>query len=131
MKKRPAAPNGDHHDEDGYLCLKGDLFWRWRALDAETRTAQMALERATSKIQAEIDKNPALKELLADKAAAAGAVSAAMSELRTVQADIEEKMGLSIKDCSFDDKTGRLYVHAPDGTKEPVKPAKRSRRKAT
>jgi hypothetical protein len=31
-------------DEDGFLCLTGDRFWKWRAVDVELRAGLVELD---------------------------------------------------------------------------------------
>jgi hypothetical protein len=133
MKKRPSKDAGSTAssfvDDEGVLCLKGDLFWKWRALDAELRSLQLEVSSTQAKIVVEIDKHPQLKELFSAKAALAGQLSVAQTELTNVQAEIEKLLGVSLKDCAFDDKTGRIYNLAADGSRgEPRRLQKRTPR---
>ena len=129
--KNPSI-NPDITDEDGILCLKGDLFWKWRALDSELRTATIELEQTKANISIEIAKHQVLAELISKQAGLVGQVSVAKGELLNVQAEIEKKMSVKLADCAFDDKTGRLYNLAEDGTRgAPVKPKARRVRKTT
>lgn len=117
-------------DEDGFLVVPTPLLWRWRAHEAELRSATLEMEQAQAFISSEIEKNPTLKEWLAKKAALVGQMSNAKSEVSTIQALIETTMGVSLKDCAFDDKTGRLYNLAEDGSQgTPKKPVKKPRSK--
>jgi hypothetical protein len=116
-------------DAEGFLCLTGDRLWKWRALDAELRAGQTELERLSGAIQAEIGKHADLANMIQQKAALGGTVSVAKSELLAVQAQIEAEMGVSLKECAFDDKTGRLYHLTTDGARgEAVRAAKRPRK---
>jgi hypothetical protein len=116
-------------DAEGFLCLTGDRLWKWRALDAELRAGQTELERLSGAIQAEISKHADLANMIQQKAALGGTVSVAKSELLAVQAQIEAEMGVSLKECAFDDKTGRLYHLTTDGSRgEAVRAAKRPRK---
>ena len=119
-------------DEDGILCLKGDLFWKWRALDSELRAATSELTQVKSDISIEIAKHSALAEMISRQAGLIGQVSVAKGELLNVQAEIEKKLSVKLTDCAFDDKTGRLYNLAEDGSRgAPVKPKARRARKTT
>jgi hypothetical protein len=124
--KKQAVVTPDIVDDEGILCLKGPLFWKWRALDAEYRTATMSMAHVKSKIEAEINKSPILMALFSEHAGLAGQISVAKNELMNVHLEIETHMGISLKDCAFDDKTGRLYNLSSDGARsEPVKPKDR------
>jgi len=132
-KKNGTVPDATKHvDDDGFLCLKGDLFWRWRALDAELRAAIAEMESAQQQIQVEIAKQPELSALLQRKAALAGTISTAKTELLTVQGEIENALGISLKEHAFDDKTGRLYNLTAEGSQgDPMKPKSRRQKSAS
>lgn len=132
-KKNGTVPDATKHvDDEGFLCLKGDLFWRWRALDAELRAALAEMESAQQQIQVEIAKQPELSALLQKKAALAGTISTAKTELLTVQGEIENTLGISLKEHAFDDKTGRLYnLTAGSSQGDPVKPRSRKQKSAS
>jgi hypothetical protein len=117
-------------DEDGFLCLTGDRLWKWRAHDAELRTATLELESLKQRIAHEVSRHPELSALLGQQAGAMGAVSTARAELSAVQTEIEKEFGVSLAECAFDDKTGRLYHLKEDGERgEPMKTkAKRNKR---
>jgi hypothetical protein len=131
-----SVPRDDFIDEEGVLCLRGSLFWKWRALDAELKSVTIEIEQTQTRISMEIAKNKELSDLMSHRSALAGQVSVAKTELANVQTEIEALMGISLKDCAFDDKTGRLYNLSPDGTRgepatPPVKQTKRRVRKVT
>lgn len=123
---QPALPV----DEDGFLCLTGDRLWKWRALDAELRAGLVELDSVKRQIAAEVAKNPELGGLLSKQGELMGAISMSRSELTVVQGEIEKQFNVSLKECAFDDKTGRLYNLKEDGERgEPMKTrAKRSKR---
>lgn len=123
---KPALPV----DEDGFLCLTGDRLWKWRALDAELRAGLVELDSVKRQIAAEVAKNPELGGLLSKQGELMGAISMSRSELTVVQGEIEKQFNVSLKECAFDDKTGRLYNLKEDGERgEPMKTkAKRSKR---
>jgi hypothetical protein len=122
----------EYIDEDGCLCVKGEKLWKWRALDSELRTLTIELERASEKINALIAATPELAKLYGDRAGLAGQVSAARGELTNVQQEIEKAIGVSLKECAFDDKSGRIYNLSPDGERgDPVKSPKKRRPRKT
>jgi hypothetical protein len=118
-------------DSEGYLCIPNPLLWKWRALDAELRAHTFEMDQVKSRISAEISKNSVLAGLFGSQAGLSGQISVAKGELNNVLAEIEALLGVSLKDCAFDDKTGRLYNLAENGTRgEPVQlPKKRRVRK--
>jgi hypothetical protein len=125
-RKKFAQPSGV--DAEGYLLIEGTRLWKWRALDAELRVAQAELESVSQHLQVEIAKHPEISALLQRKAALAGTISSAKTELLNVQQEIEVYLGVPLKTCSFDDKTGRVYNLGHDGAiGEPIKARKQPR----
>jgi hypothetical protein len=130
----PPNPDLDIVDEDGFLCLKGNRLWKWRALEAELRAELLELDSVKQRIQIEISKNPELPPLLTRQAELASSISQAKAEVLGLQGEIEQLFGVSLKECAFDDKTGRLYNLSDGGERgDPVKPkiSKRSPRKTS
>jgi|ERR1051325_102308 hypothetical protein len=115
-------------DEDGFYCLKGDLLWKYRAISAEYEKVQAQVLSNNLAIRNEIEKHPELKKLYEDKGALTAASSVALGELTTVQEEIEKKLGLSLRNCGINDKTGRVFVINPDGTEVPRAPDKKGRK---
>lgn len=109
-------------DDEGNFCLSGDRLWKYRALDAELRTAMIALDSVKREIAAEIAKHPELTSLMGKQLECFGALGTAKAEFTTFQAEIEALFGVSLKECAFDDRTGRLH-HLSDGG-EPGDPMK-------
>lgn len=131
-KEQPTTTPDIGLDADGVLCLRGALFWKWRALDAELRTAALELEQTQTRIATEIAKNTELAALINTKAALAGQLTTARAELNTVQEEIQGYINVSLKDCAFDDKTGRLYNLTTDkAASTPLKPPKHRVRKTS
>jgi hypothetical protein len=128
-KTTPAPKPVPPTDEDGFLCLKGDRLWRWRAHDAELRAAIAEMDVVKVQVAAEIAKTPGLGALLGKQGELGAAISLAKSELMKVHAEIEEEFGVSLKECAFDDKTGRLYHLTESGERgAPLEQKKTKRR---
>ncbi len=132
--KAVATPDLSLVDEDGFLCLKGDRLWKWRALEAALRAAQAEMDSVQQRLQIEVAKNPELPPLFAKKIELANNISMAKTEVLALQAEIEKVFGVSLTECAFDDKTGRLYNLNDAGDRgEPVKASavKRSSKKTS
>jgi hypothetical protein len=127
-KKAAEVVSSPNMDSEGFLCIQGTTLWKWRALDAELRALLSEMEQVKARVSAEIAKHQELASLFGIQAGLAGQISVAKGELNSVQSEIESQLGVPLKDCAFDDKTGRLYNLAQDGTRgEPVKPPKKRR----
>ena len=131
----PAAnPLGDLVDDDGFYCVKGELLWKYRAASSEFENTQLRLANNKAALIAEMAKHPEIKALRDEQAALLGASSTAMRELEEVQKQISEKLGVDLKNCGIDDKTGRIHiVDTATGRTEPLapaKPGKKTRRSA-
>jgi hypothetical protein len=123
-KKSTTAPasNGEHLDSDGFLCLKGALFWKWRAVDAEYRNTEMAYKEKVRVVAEEIQKHPELVKAMAERDAIGVAVKARAKEVQEVYADIEKEYGIKLGEgFSIDDTTGRMY-QLDNGQRTPVAP---------
>lgn len=116
-------------DEDGFSALKDEVFWRWRALDAECRAHQMELSMLGQKIESELQANPPLAKLFTRKATAGNELSVAKAALNDLLANVTGVTGIPAPDLIINDKTGRLYAVAADGKEpQPVAPAQRARK---
>lgn len=111
-------------DEEGFLCLRGVRLWKWRALSAEHRASTLELRFLNQEIRQEIDRHPELKALLERQRELLADASQVKAELDAARLEIESAFGVSLNQCSFDDKTGRLYNLAADG--QPTPSAKES-----
>ena len=109
-------------DAEGFLCLSGDLFWKYRALDSDYARAQLELLQVKANIKAEIDRCPALKDLLAREGNLLAKSALALNELQMVNLEIEGCLGISLENCAIDDRTGRVYDLNPDGEKTAKRP---------
>lgn len=111
-------------DDDGVLVLQGELFWKWRALDADIRRTKIEADAKQAAIDAEIAKLPELKRLIDERHGLVREHAQHSLEMRSVHAEMEKLLGVEVKNISVDDKTGRVHVLAADGTPSPAKPAK-------
>ena len=109
----PVASKPRHVDADGFLCLQGAHLWKWRALDAELRAAAVELVSTEHKILAVVAQHEQLSSLIQQKAGFAAVISHTRTEIQNTQAEIEKDLGISLKNYSFDDKTGRLHDLTP------------------
>jgi hypothetical protein len=118
-------------DTDGVICLRGELLWKYRAVDAEYRNILLAIGQKDSAIRLEIQKNRTLSALMAEKETLQVSKKSHEVELNEVHSSIESVLGISLKECAIDDKTGRVFSFAEDGKTIPLlAKKKRSPRKS-
>lgn len=123
------VPSAAPLDDEGFYCIKGEPLWKYRAHQAEFDTIQHKLLLNKQAIRAVMEANPELKRLFEEQAELLRASSTAMTDLSAVNTQIEKMLGVSLKNCGIDDKTGRVHELSPDGTSAPLGPVKKSRRK--
>jgi len=119
-------------DNEGVLCLRGEMFWKFKAVDAEHRRAVAELAESTRKLSEAIDKNPEIKALYTARQRLLGEVSTAKNALAETSEALEKQMGVSLRECSIDDETGRVYRILPSGPVPlvPVPPSKKTQRRS-
>lgn len=97
-------------DEGGYLALRGELFWKWRALNADFTNATHALAQRRTEFEQMLAATPPLVSKRDEVHAASQALAQAKRDLDEVQQAIGTQLGIDLKDCAIDDSTGRLHV---------------------
>jgi hypothetical protein len=96
--------------EDSFLYLKGELLWKYRAVDAEYRNFMLALNMKKQEVQNEFDKHPELAKLIRERDYLLSQASIHAKEVQEVNMQIEKELKVELKNCSIDDKTGRIFV---------------------
>jgi hypothetical protein len=131
------AASHPYVDAEGFLCLHGELLWKFRAVDAEYRNLVLGVEAKRNLIAEEIKKHPELAQMLAERDAITQQANAYLGEVRAVQAEIEKALSVKLQECTIDDKTGRVF-QLVDGKAEPMlppgtpkKPVKKATKKAS
>lgn len=108
-------------DDAGYYCVKSDLLWKYRAVSSEYENVQLRLTNCKIQLQAEMAKHPEIKALRDEQSALLAASQQAMKELEEVQQQISARLGIDLKNCGIDDKTGRIHVvNTETGKSEPL-----------
>ena len=115
-----ADPNTD---SDGFLCLRGEILWKFRAVDAEHRNLLLGVEQKRAAVAEEITKHPDLLRLIGERDALILQANQHSKEVMSIQQEIEASLGIELKDCTIDDKTGRLFI-LTNGEQVPVLPKK-------
>lgn len=130
---RKAGSNGtktknlDIVDGDGYLCLRGEDLWRYRAVDAEFHklvAQKAALDEGLKNL---LTKYPDVKELFDKRNSLAAELVKAQKNLTEVHQLIEAKFGVILTNCAIDDATGRLHELVNNKPGEPLKPHLKSK----
>jgi hypothetical protein len=107
------------------VTLKGELFWKYRAVDSDYVRIQHQLKAANDEIAVFIEKTPDLKDIFARRAELLNQSSVAQTELQECLQAIEKRIGMSLKNCSIDDKTGVVHT-LKDGENIPLMPQKKT-----
>ena len=132
-KKTSATPknghtngHGDarHVDDEGNLCLAGELFWKYRALDAEYRNAVLAQMNKNLEMVEELKKHPELMKIVAEKDALGESAKRQAIALSELMETIGKVLGTDLAQCSIDDKSGRIFIHE-NGEMVPLKATKK------
>ena len=100
------------YDAEGCLLLRGELFFRWKASDAELSRLDADIKLASHEVDALLREQPVLSKLLNDRAALIQQTVTSRHEQMSVLKMLEEHLGLSMSNVSIDDQTGRVHVHA-------------------
>lgn len=93
------------------LFLKGELFWKWKSADADVHRIDSDLRLKQAQIEAEIEKNPLLKKLMAEKQGLMQALSTSQQTYNSTISEIEKTLKISLKAGTIDDQTGRVFLH--------------------
>jgi hypothetical protein len=117
--KSDTKPDANSSVTDDRLRLTGELFWKYRAVDSDYVRIQHQLKSTQEEIQMFVDKTPALKEIFSKRAELLNQSSVAQTELKAVLDEIEKTLGIDVKGCSIDEKTGVIHV-LQEGVMVPV-----------
>jgi hypothetical protein len=109
------------------LVLRGELFWKWKALHTALAHCDAEIKARTPLIDQMLDQYPELKKLIGERTAYVQQRMTAMHEYSAVQAELETHFGFSMKNVSIDDVTGRVHrlengtpPADPDSDKRPL-----------
>lgn len=116
-RKSKAAPSAKTFvDSDGFVCLSGELFWKWKALEAANRAATIELEDVQKRIALETQKHPELVALMERRGGVMGELSVARSGMTEIVKQFEDGTGLVYAECAINDQSGRVFHVKQDGT---------------
>ena len=96
--------------EDGTYTLKGLMFWRWRALDADIQRLALLHAKAKREFDEIVSKHPVLNHLMAERNGAKAQMVGVGQEYADLLKEVSEKTGLDMKTVAIDDKTGRINI---------------------
>lgn len=97
-------------DQDGCLILRGELFWKWRAVSESITRIDSDLRLRSHEVDKALDANPELRKLLNDRASLVQESATARVEYQRILVTLEEHFGFPMKDVSIDDQTGRVHT---------------------
>lgn len=99
----------EEHDGEDQLVLRGELFWRWRAVSEAVARCDAEIKARTPLIDQLLDQHPELKKLLGERAAYIQQRQTMSGEYKTVLAELETHFGFPMAGVSIDDMTGRVH----------------------
>lgn len=121
-------------DEEGFRILQGELFFRWKAADNEVLNTELSLKLKQIEVDALLEKHPEVQNALNQRQYIITRSVQAQADRQKVYKDIEAHLGISLKNVSIDDVSGRVHVHEAPETVATIptgSPPSRSRRKRT
>jgi len=124
MKKNKTV-QADFIDSDGFLAIKGELFWKWRAMDTEKRNIDLSLRVLHTEIAALLDKHPDVKEALGHQAGLINQASLMQQQYSALIVEIGEHLQVDMQQVSIDDQTGRVFQHQPGDAPRAIRSKKR------
>lgn len=128
--KTPSIPLPQHVDGDGMVCVGGELLWKWRAAEAESRALDATIKVKSHELDTLLNAAPEIKTLLTERQSLIGQSVRAQQEYQGVLKQIEAETGVPMKDASIDDSTGRIYLlGAGGGAPVPVQTKPRRKKK--
>jgi hypothetical protein len=121
-----APSDSVHTDDEGHLVLRGELFWKWKAIHEAVQRCDAEVRARTPVIDAILEQHPELKKLLGERAAYIQQRMTMNAEYKNVLAQLEAHFGFSMQNVSIDDLTGRVHRHdlaSPDVSTDTPPPA--------
>jgi hypothetical protein len=100
----------DYRDENGDVRLPPIQYWKYRALSAEIAKTRLEYDKAKADFEAIVLNTPSLMNCRAQMASAKGQSAQFVAEINEFHKEVEEKTGLDLKNCAFDDISGRISV---------------------
>jgi hypothetical protein len=102
------------YDDEGCLVLKGELFWKWKAVHESVQRCDAEIKLRTPMIDALLETMPELKKLLGERAMFIQQSMTMRGEYKNVLATLEEHFGFPMTNVSIDDLTGRVHRLEPE-----------------
>jgi len=97
------------HDEEGFLILKGELFWKWRALSEVIQRLAADLQLHAQQIDKLLEPHPEIRELFNKRASLNTQMLVARGEYSSLLGELEAHLGFPMKNVSIDDVSGRVH----------------------
>ncbi len=116
-------PDAVTTDEEGFPVLKGELFWKWRALQSDLRRLDADIALHSKAVDAELDKLPELRELLHRRTSAIQQRMTAGAEYKELLVTLEKHLGFPMTNVSIDDVSGRVHRLEEGAPASPAKEA--------
>jgi putative salt-induced outer membrane protein YdiY len=116
-------------DEEGHPILQGELFWRWKAADNEVLNTELSLKLKQAEVDALLEKHPEVQAALNQRQYIITRSVQAQADRMKVYKDIETHLGISLKNVSIDDVSGRVHTHETTPTESPQAGSRRKKTK--
>lgn len=111
----PATKSGPTSDNEGFLVLQGELFWKWRAVAESVQRVDAEYKLKNAEVEAVLTAHPEVARVLGERAGLMQQSVTARQEYMRVQADLEAHFGFPMKNVSIDDVSGRVHrLDAPE-----------------
>ena len=127
-KRKTKTVAAEYIDTDGFMAIKGELFWKWRAVDTEKRNIELSLKVLHADIAALLDKYPEVKEALGMQTNLIQQASQAHQHYNDLINQIGLALNTDMQHVSIDDQTGRIFQHQA-GDQAPVPIRLKARKK--
>lgn len=108
-KAQTASEKKLDRDEEGMIVLRGELFWKWKAIHEAVQRCDAEIKLRTPMIEALLEQQPELKKLIGERTAFVQQSVTMRVEYNAVLAALEKHFGFPMKNVSIDDVTGRVH----------------------
>lgn len=106
--------------KEDFIYVKGELFWRWKAMETEQRNIDLSLRVVRAEIVALLDKYPEVKEAFGHQANLVQQAVNVQQQYNEVIVEIGDNLNIDMAEVSIDDSTGRVFLHEAGASPKPI-----------
>lgn len=121
MARKTKGKTAATSEEDDSMVLTGVLFWKFRAVESDFARVQMELDLKSAELGQLMAKYDDVRACFGARQALLNELSTKKADVIAVQQEIQAHLGVDLRNCSFDDKTGRIHVILPSGSSKAAK----------